>query len=312
MNILLYVISIIMLLTALTYSRLELFRSVVGLQAGYVYYIEATEHDVDREAAEKWYDIIHVQRQKSAEKNDKEREKAKGTSRLSLYPILNKQIRAQSPDAYAQTKNLFKQLMIQLYSEQPFFKESAAKNPRFLDELINEIETAIEQLPEDIKLSDSSELSRLKLAKEELHYAFFLMLEGLPSLKFTESKIISHVESKQNDTDQEEDAALEAEEAKSKSGYVSLVDMITVRKSSHVRIYLASPQLLKAIYEDDNIVQQIREKRYEFYRMLDKGAEASILSKEFYENYALQGHASEYNAILDFTVTKTNPHTYEK
>jgi hypothetical protein len=322
MNILLYVMTMLMALSLLTYARLESFRTFSGMKMQFTTYMQAIERQPINTISQEWYDRTVVNRRVSQDTRDK----APGSSRLSFYLFLNKEEREKQTEAYQQTRELAKHLMVALYGTENFFKEMLSEHPTFLDEIIMEIETLSEALPKGKKITKAAGLANLQLSNPELHRVFNRMLHGeLPPVQetpkatkplFTEvefsfgkSGIISEAS---NDDDDEMDAALESEEAHSQVGIVSLIDNITVKNRKKIRVYLASRALLLAIYGDHGTVDSILETRKQMYGQLKSdGTLKDSLSQSFKERFSNMGHASSYTAILDFAVTKTEPTQYE-
>lgn len=315
MNVLLYVMTLLMLLSTLTYARVVNFRSLLGFQAGFVHYMGAIEHKIINHSSKEWYEKLVVGSHKG---NPQERDRKAG-SRLSLYLLINQKEREKSQEAYIKTRELTKLLMTYLYGETDFFKEMIAKRSNFLDDILNEIQHGAEQIPQEQKIINPAGLLNLNFADQELHLIFYKMMTGLPdgiSEPPASSKKNLNVEETNLDTDDEIDASVESEEAHASAGYVSLMDYITVRPTTTLRVFLASRPLLLSIYGDEYIVNNVIEKRQELYRKLksqDEGVDAlkKELSKEFQNEFGVVGKASEFKVILDFSVTKTDPKKYE-
>lgn len=324
MNILLFVITMLMSLAMLTYARLESYRSFSGLKAQFRSYMELIERKPSNDFAEQWYDRTIVNSKISQEKRDR----VVGSSRLSFYLFLNKEEREKEPEMYQQTRELAKQLMQVLYSNRKFYQETVLERSAFLDEILNEIEKLSEMIPKTKKITKAAGLSNLNIEDETLHKAFYDMLHGQPPLEIEKPvMLISHepvVDTKvdfsfggpltndKQDQDEELDAALESEEAHAQAGYESLLDFITVRNSKKIRVFLASRELLLAIYADPLIVENILEARKQLFLQVknDSGKKAAA-SKAFQDNFASCGQAASYGAILDFSVTRTDPTKYE-
>lgn len=324
MNILLFVMTILMALSLLTYARLENYRTFSGMKAQFSTYMESIERKPINEAAKKWYDDITV----NTKFSPIQREQAPGgCARLSLFLLLNKEARDKAPEMHQQTRTLAKQLMIALYGGERFFKEMASEHPTFLDEILTEIETLSDALPEGKKIIKTEGLATLQLSNESLHRVFNRMLHGeLPAeiekeasapaplftkVEFSFGLSVTLPEEADNNDD-ELDAAIESDEAHAPEGYVSLIDHITVVDRKKIRVYLASRALLLAIYGDRDIVESIIEARKALFKQLKaEGTLKNALSQQFKDNFSNSGQAPSYSAILDFTVTKTDPKGYE-
>ncbi|MBA3958520.1 MAG: hypothetical protein H0X51_09055 [Parachlamydiaceae bacterium] len=320
MNILLYVIVILMLLTTMSYARWESFLAVMGLQRGFVHYMGSTEQAAINSNAATWYHTIVV-RDKAATQ-PKKGEASKPGGRLSFHLFLKESDREKYHAEYQKTRALAKQLMTSLYGEKRFFVEMAAKRPNFLDDILNEIEHASSNLESNKSIKETAGLLNLEFVDPDLHHTFYLMMRGIPTEKKVEedTKPSSFIEEESTlDTDEEEDHAIESKESHASLGYLSLMDFITVRPNSNkVRIFLAPRPVLNAIYDDPHLVDGIIEKRLSFYRELnrfrkdhkdesERKTHKDELSKRFSDEFSQLGHAPEYKDLLDFSVSGTLP-----
>ena len=310
MNILLYVLTMIMVLTALTYSRLESFRGYFGVQAGFKTYMQTTEREPIRLIAKRWYHDITL----STHKSD-DRSKANTASpRLSFYTILNKEARLQNPDLHAQIREIAKKLMTILYHEKKTFIHMDEKNPQFLDALLDELEAASDKFYTDNEWKNvkTEVLSNLTLENQELRNVLYSMLKGVSTYsdpkkeqkKFTFQKPVAK---KKVSSDEELAASIESKESRGEAGYDSLINFLTVNKKLKIRVFLASPQLLMAIYEDQKIVDEIVKERYSIYEQLQGGLNKSEGTQIFTNRFSQMGKAAQYPQLLDFGVSKTKP-----
>lgn len=143
---------------------------------------------------------------------------------------------------------------------------------------------------ENRTLNKPKDLSTVDLGDPKLQYVFYKMLDGTPEF---EEGIVNF---------------------KPTAGYFSLLDFITIKPNkSRIRVYLASPQVLMAIFGDVGTVKEILSERSRLYREVKKEImtkeEASELFMSLFMEMRLPGIE---NTLLDFGVSKTNPKTYEK
>lgn len=317
MNILLYVTTLLMLLSILTYARLENFKALIGIQTGFVYYMGSIEHQMISDSASIWYEKLKPGTKNSGEAAERNN---KACSRLSVHLFLKADERNKYPAEYKQTRELLKQLMADLFSKAKFYEEIVATRPNFRDEILDEIQRAIEALPKDKKVASPGELLNLEFTSNELHLAFYEMMNGMPKESLIE--VVGPIISPKtvivgSDSDSEEDtdeSSNETDEVHAPPGNVSLLDFLTARPVLQVRVFLAPRPLLLAIYKDATIVDQVIEKRQELYnRVRNKkpGDDVKTLEQEFKASFGQMGHASEYAQILDFSVSNTNPSKYQ-
>src|SRR5262245_46516291 len=126
MNVLIFVITMIMLLSLLTYARLETFFSTQIFQVVFNNYMEKCERGCLSGQANRLYNEIKVS--KKAGSNSP---KVPATSRLSLHLLLNKDERESHASEWGQRKILLKNLLHHLYGDQPFFKSLFKDRPFF-------------------------------------------------------------------------------------------------------------------------------------------------------------------------------------
>lgn len=315
MQVLLYVMALLMLLLVMTAAKVNFFEHAGRMHQSVVRYMETFEREPYQQLAADFYDRITL---KSRAANPAKSSKIQGTSRLSLAPILNEDVRNKNPEVYQQTRTLLKQLMIQLFSQARFYQQLAQSRSSFLDELIDELQKAAEQTQEKESLEGISGLSQLEIFDPDLKYAFFLMLQGVPvSLgapsvhweqeeKEATSKL--HSDTLDLTAEEEEEAQAESDEGHAAAGLASLQDYLTSKDSPKIRVFLAPKALLLAIYGDGIIVDRLLESRHQLFNAVNRDpSQKQALSEQFQEDFSSQGQASAFNAILDFSVSRTQP-----
>lgn len=334
MNILPFVMIMLMLLALLTYARLETYRDSTAFQAIFKYYMQKLEREDINSREISWYELKHATGKKTDATTGKQT-KATSSSRLSLYSLLFPDDKDAVQKQLAQTTDLAKKLMIVLYANQPFFIEMEQERPGFMDEILSRIAQAAAALPDDQKFTKSSkthDLANLDLGDLQLNEVFYKMLKGTPQPDEEEHRPNEDVEESQ--VKQLDDEVIEAPEGEaapkpliSSSGFPSLLDYVTIRNSTGVRVYLASRALLTAIYGDPSVADAIISFRNELYQQVNSEAmtaqEAqSELQKRFGNTQApgttgtsgtggTSGTTGTAASFFDFTVSKTNPKPYE-
>lgn len=302
MYILLYVTTFITLLASLTYVKMAATRSIATSQMAYHHYMQASEQEAFANSAHDWYKTLKVN-----SKTKDEGPKEDGLSSISLFLFINKD-QDRSSDIYRQTRELLKHTILDLYKDQDFFKKAIQERASLVDELIEEIEFSTDQLSEDDKIKRLEMLTTLPFRSRELHHLFFLMLEGVPKQTAPLSKEITPLEPIIFDTDDEDIIKEESSESHSPSGNISLLDVVSIKKSKKVRVFLASRTILNAIYEDPSLTERIIERRRELYKQVRQdSSRKDELTKQFQEEFAHAGRAQEFSAILNFAVTNTDP-----
>ncbi len=312
MNILLFVTTMIMILASLTYARIEMYRSFSVVQSQFNNYMEKTERSQTNNTAEWWYDNHHASK---VSKINPASAKGKSFSRLSFYIFLDPQRRKGHEKEFVELHALAKKLIYLLYKDQPFFQEMERKHPDFVNTLLASLELQA-RLPQEQQVKRVEDLGSLNLNDWDLNEAFTKMLKGTaaeeekPKAK-TESMISASPPEEPAENDDQEEEKGKKREYHSSQGYYSLLDYITVKEAYKVRVYLAPQLLLTAIFDDPEVVKAIVETRNNIFKQVVSGEMTPAAATTQFENAFASRVDPAFKAILDFTVTKTNPQHYE-
>lgn len=325
MNILLFVTSLLMLLSLMTYARIDSFRYFLGMEAQFEKYMTSIERNQTNAAAEQWYDTTRATKPKDPNKPAKtpapqnQQNQKKSSSRLSFRFFIDQKMRETNQAAFKQTAEWAKKLMLTLYGNQEFFAEEFKKNPAFMDEILESLERATEGLfTGKIKLTKAAQLSNLNL-DESVREAFYHMLKGCPNSELKKNQALLDEKKAENnitspsdaegDEGDADDTANEAQEY-SKDGYDSLLNYITLQNTPRIRVFLASRPLLAAIFGQVSTADAIIEARQGLYRAVIHG---TLTPKDATDQFAdqLKNYTNNFDeAFLDFTVSRTNPARY--
>lgn len=299
MNILLYVMTMLMLLALMTYGRLESYRGFAFVQAQFKDYMEKTERSYVTKEARKRYN--EERGSTTGKKNNNETNAA--SSKLSFNLFIDKEERLKAPDQLESHMNAAKNLMYFLYGDQPFFIEVEENRPDFLNEIFASLIRVTDEYTKKEKLNTRKvkEIATIDLGDSELNEVFTKMLKGAIE-KSGNGKINRETKSVIDPT----------KRFRAERGYFSLLDFITIEKNKlKIRVFLASPQLLMALYGNPDTVQQILVTRYELFLRLKNNEISSEVGKEDFQrqfqNLQLSPIPSE---MLDFGISKTNPNNY--
>lgn len=314
MNVLLFTTAMILLLGALTYARIDMYRSLSILQGQFKQYMEVSERSSINKEAENWYETSTASKStgKTAPQKGKRQQ---ALSRLSFLPFVNSEKKQAHSQEYPQLAELARRLFEVLYRDQKFYRENKLKID---SELLSRLMVAVEQLPPDQKITRATDLAILNLQDPILNDALYKMLQGTmqPDEKQDPQKVFEEAPPCQLDETggEEDDEAVEPgkrEEVKSSQGYYSLLDFITLQDAAKVRVYLAPRPLLTAIFDDPAIVSDIIATRCNLYRKLvSKAMTAEEATQAFHTQFIQQSRGFD-DTILDFSVSKTNPRNYE-
>jgi len=335
MNILPFVITMIMLLALLTYARLETYRDSATLQAVFKHYMQKLEREGVNKREIAWYELKHASSNKKGGAPSKDKNpRSSSSSRLSFYALINTDDKAPAQKQSADTQELAKKLIFTLYAHQPFFIEMEQHRPGFVDEILSRISLASAALPQEQKIKKTQDLANLSLDDIQLNEVFYKMLKGTPKPDEQEQRPSEEIEDAQiKQTDEEAvEPKQHAEPIAPKpqiphTGYPSLLDYITIKNTSGVRVYLASKPLLSAMF-GESTADAIITFRNELYQQVNN---ESITAQEATSQF--QGRfgnslntpsgtsgtsgpsgtpgASGGPSNFDFTVSKTNPKLYD-
>lgn len=303
----------LMLLSLLTYTRLETYKNSQMFQLFFTKYMEKDERSYINQAMQKQYDKAKGSKKESKGEKGDQQPKVNANRRISLALLVDEKQRANKAKEWAQTRILLKNLINELYSDQPFFQEAVKERSQAVDELINEMIHAIDQLPKNKKIKKATELSNLTLADKQLDLMLYKMLHGAPYKEIVEERQLAKPQEEEAvETDQEDvEAGSEADEFKSPKGYFSLLDFVNLSPTLKIRVYLAPREVLMAAFHDKNIVDDIIAQRKELYKQAVGDGDLAQLKSAF-QNQFEQRRAPEIDsATLDFSVSKTNPKNYE-
>jgi len=316
MNVLLFVTAMIMVLSMLTYTRLETYRNFSLLQSEFTQFMEKTERGYINKTAVWWYDNSKGEKRTPG----KGQTKNEARSRLSFLVFIDKTAQAKYAQAYPKIVLLSKKLITYLYQNQPTFKKMLQQRPDILDALLARLMVA-DSLPKEQKIKKASDLANLELNDPLLDAFFYYILKGaeLPEKKVSENMSQSKLpmpefiikEAKGEIDDEDGDQNIQQEYI-SPEGYFSLQDYITVDAAIKIRVYLASRALLMAIFNDPVIVDSIIAMRNDLYKKVVNGPMSPADAEaQFKTTFASKSDPNFDDTILDYTVTKTNPKNYE-
>lgn len=293
MNILLYVFTLLMVMGIMTYAKLQTFLVVVALQSQYLCYMKTTGQEAINKAQKEIYETGHVPKGGPKTK----RERSQGKKKLDVFLFVNPKERDTSDQVFQATRRILKNLMVANYNQQPFYQEMLQKRENFVEEILNAI-VQKSLLPEyDGQISTAAGLANINLDDSDLQETFAkMMLGSTVSVKGLE-------ECQKNKKSQSLSPTI---------AYPSLLTFITIyKKDSPIRIYLASPELLYAIYEDKELVNAILVERKRLYQSLPSGTELDAAKKEatatFKSLFEAKTPAGFPPNFLNFDVSKTNP-----
>jgi hypothetical protein len=319
MNVLLFVTAMIMVLSMLTYAKLEMYRSFSLLQSQFTSFMEETERGYINTTAVWWYENSPAVRRSNPPNPPTARGGAR--SRLSFIVFIDRTKQAQYAQVYPKIVLLSKKLMLYLYKDQPFFKETLQLRPDILDGFLMSLMAASEALPTEQRIKKAADLANLNFGDPLLNSFSYFVLKGSPFPEEKENEEVKQVEPLQTEfiiketngeADDENGDPNKKEDYMSPEGYYSLLDYITVEDAIKIRVFLASKPLLMAIFDNQDVVNSIIAMRYDLYRKVVSGSvNPQNASTQFKTATSSKSDPNFDDSILDYSVTKTNPRNYE-
>lgn len=296
MNLLLFVTVMLMVLASMSYSELRIFTSQNLAQNAWVKFMKSKEGCVYNEAARKVYDDAPKSKKDSWEERESnglqqdpkpDRTQSEGQSRINFRILIGK-AKELEESGYQEFTEVLKNLITNLYADQPFFKKAQSERPHFLEDIFNKLREV-----KNDKIKKSADLATLDLGDAELQEVFYFFLNKI---------------SRDNS---------EGEEGKKKEGKkekpceeVSLLNYLSEGSKNKIRVYLASRDMLRAVFGNEEIVNDIIKQRLDIHRKIKDGTTEALAAATEEFRLAFIGQ-SPYREILDFTVTKTDPKSYE-
>lgn len=296
MNVLTLVMTMLMMLAIVTYARLSTFLDFKGLQYEYHHYLTSYSkplNDIQNEFYEtelKGENAATNSGTNVQTGDDVAKTSSKNVNLNSLIPFdafIKRDERERDSLRFKQTRELLKKLMENLYAEFPFFKALLEKRPELFNQLIDRI---IEMSDQEIyigKFKTKKDLGSLNLEDNELQEVLYKMLNGT-----------------------REKTGTDVDEFLKKEGYPSLAKFIVIKKDAKLSIYLASGEILLALYGHAGLVKEIIATREDIYKQMSSDANQpeKDQGKDRLRSVAAgRSFLPNEDLLLDFSVSCTNP-----
>lgn len=271
MNILPLILALVLMLSVLTVEKMEKFKNQSIVQKEYQSFLKMSERQVFNKRQKSLYGI-----------NDKH------LRQLSFRFLFDKKARDRDPSVAKQYRMLILDLMRNVYGEAPFFKKLELNRSNFLEELLDAIENSTKD--EENTIKRIQDIARINLKDPELQDAFYHMLKGTVTRE--ELKEI-----KKNPGTRSKEKAYES--------LFTYINNNGANATPRIVIQRAPPEILKTIFEKDEIVEAIIAKRNELAANKESGSEA-LFQSEFKEKRR-QGLDDK---LLDFSISKGDKSSY--
>lgn len=270
MNILSLILALILVLAVVTIQKLEEFKNQKAIQIQQQAFLEKEERKIFNQRQKRLFG-----------------ENQKTHRQLSFRYLLNKKLREQKAAEAKEARLIATELLKILYGHILFFKEMEQKRPHFLEELFTAIEEAADQAPEG-SLKRIEDMGRLSLSDPELQHVLYRMLKG--TLTREELKKLQN----SSFTPRMQEKA-----------YVSLFTFIH-NKDEKISIQRSPRELLKAIFESDEVVDAVLTRRNELAK--EKNSEKKAIFESEFKNKLRVGLSDR---LLDFNVSHADRTIYD-
>lgn len=293
MNVLVFVIALLMIISLLTYGRLESFRNFSLIQSEFEKYMQNISRKGVNNLTTSKYLHTHLPGKYKPGKTSQ----IQASSTLSLNLFVDKDERNQQAAVLAAHRQAAKNLMDEIYGNQPFFLKIEEKRPQVLDEILDSLIKASDEFSPKDKITRAKELATIDLGDDELNLLFTYMLKG------QEAPLMPQIKDEEQDN---------LEPNKKISGYPSLLDFITIKKKKLViRVFLASKPLLSALFGPET-ADQIIISRNELFKDVQRDTKTPQKASEEFKNlFNAQKLPYVPDTMLNFDVSKTNPGQYQ-
>jgi len=281
MNILMYVMTMLMLFTMLTYARLETFRSFFHTQKEFEHHMTSTERKTLNDKAFALYNAMRGKREST---DPGKARPPKGIKKLGWSILFDKNKQKEQSLKYQQVLDVSVRLIYSIFRHNHTFIDLVKEDADIVERLLKAIGDAAEERESSQKIRRDRDLESLNLSDPKLNHLFYLLLKGVYA---------------DNEKNQQQDKV------------VRLDDYVTL-SNDPLRPYLASQKILLAIYQEQNIVDKICERRTAIYKQLNKytGQQLEDAKKQYMEEFSdyLQGLSSQLSLeFIDASVTTTQP-----
>ncbi len=285
MNVLLFVFALLMILGMTSYAKMQTFLVGTGLQGQYLEHMQQKRQNLVADQQYLLYqNYTGIESDKPDEEEQEPKTQVKAVSKINVALFLNKQLSEQHGADAENAKILFLRLVEILYGKQEFYKEMLHKRPHFMEQLIAELIDKCADLPKN--LQNVKQLANLKLSDEQLQEVLAKMLLGnMPA------------EKKQLKADQ----------------YPPLGEFISCSKAKKpFRLQLLPPELLLALYEDENIVKDIMKKRDSYFNQVKNKykTEFNNLSSKLQDEFKYEFETKAplgFENMINYEISKSTP-----
>lgn len=304
MNILIFVLTVLLVISSISYQALERYRVGAVLRKSWDHYMRIDATCQFNKVVEEQYRTLRKKGGKSnptqdteapAEEEGSQEDKPKeppGSSVINFRFLINPEYGEMFPEQTPLMLTVLKNLINLLYSKHPFYQQLLQERPNVLEELFNEIQHAQAQRPKKQRINKVNRINQIQPQDEKLQMLWNQLLRENPLDKSVMNLLWQNVE----------EPCIQ----------VSLLNYLSNSPAPKVRVFLAPRALLYAIFQNQDAVMQIINKRMELYRALENKEKNAAEATEELKSFSDQFIGNDLQPILNYQVTKTNPSYYEE
>lgn len=278
MQILFFVISMLLLLAAMTYAKMESYKSVVLFRNQLESYSDVSKNRFD----ERFYDTLYENTSMESKNGGSKTSSGEGYAYIGLTPLLTESQEGEGNRNFS--KKLLKEIIPLLYEDQPFYQEIIIKRPSFASDLVEELARALQQ---NIKnkgkpLKKIEDIANIEFEDPLLAEGWYKMLKGF--------------------------MAPQGNKEETKEEYPSIIDYLTLKGDGKIKLYLAPRPLLYVLFGDSGTADEAMALRIELYNdVKSERVKPEQATKTFEEAFQSRLRSDIPPDKIDFSVTKTNP-----
>ncbi len=310
MNVLIFVVTMVLLLAALSYESISNYLNMSLTRKQWQEFMQKDERGEQYVDALQLYDVTTVK-----EGNQDPRKRIQSTALINFGWIVDQQKQQQQPQVTQNLIEITKNLITQMYQNDIFFQELQVENPGFLDRIFEVLKNPIDASGQPLKIKSSAELSYIYWQDHKLHKAFNTMLMesyNPPAMvKPQQQSLVQQDQQRSGEVVIEEDPeAPNPDDHRDPPGYKSLRGFITFDPARYkIRVYRAPREVLLAIYNNPEVVEEIVQSSRRLYLDVLRGKTLEEATEEFKNQFSGSAPPA-YSELLDFTVNKTSPDSY--
>lgn len=306
MNLLIYITALLLVIASMSYQALSHYRVGAFLRSSWEHYMRIEMTCDFNSRIEGEYRLLRRSNGKNVGREEAGNVEAgieatdKNASATINFRYLTKQELADAHPREAQLMtNLMKRLIHFLYGKQSFYQSALQERPALIDELIGALRQVEAELPQQQKVNRVSKLNALQPLEDNLKSFWYQLLRKNPA----DLSVLALLLQRPLHIIQLQEECLE----------ISLKSYLNDKNALKLRVYLAPRAILYALLQDERAVFEVSEERKKMYREAKKpGKNLALLTEQFKQFCSNYPEMREFEPILSFNVTATNPKEYQE